>query len=521
MINLIFDSTFFYQHLFSENQSVLALFTSLSREGRVTLFIPWVVHQEVISNIPSWSLEHIGMEKIPDFNARSLAAGIADSKARDATDAAKSALVRFSSHISSRYHNWLNASDCTIVPLRLEDAAASWEAYFKGAPPFPAPKMREHLPDAHIFHSVATLSSAPGHWFFLTSDKNLRDAVATISGVMAPKAIYSVFEELGLSEHFREFVKTCPVVNALPLTEASMREAIRLGVRGKYIGEESVSACTIKQLRIAQQATIPLGRSTALVGFEADVSLDVKITNVEGLSKTILRRKLTATVEGHVVVDLDKSSGELDDLTFRDVAEISPVEVVILETDPSVEVGWLHRQRMTRVLAQARGGVVAVIGGTDLERKKIAEAIAIKRLTFHDGSHVALRTFDLREPDARVLPTAHPDLTPLLFFEQPDVVCLDASSDQQLAKVFEAAWTELDVLFVVVMKAVRSGEQVVREINRIDPASGNLRSLLAYANVTGREDGKTIFNFNDGCDWGSGAWDVVLQRDEMFGRRRH
>ena len=93
--------------------------------------------------------------------------------------------------------------------------------------------------------------------------------------------------------------------------------------------------------------------------------------------------------------------------------------------DPVVEVGWLHADTLRRTLVDVSGGVIAVIGGSDIERRKIAETLAAKRVAIKGESHYAIRLFDTREADPRVHNVYYKnlELETVIRKEDPDVIC--------------------------------------------------------------------------------------------------
>ena len=484
---------------------------------RVMKVIGWPCR---LLDISTWTMEHCNIDEAPNFGEKSRSAGFSSKTAETATLAARDALSEMVKQTEARYLNWIKATDCQILPLEIEDCRAAWEAYFKGGPPFNSKKNKEHLPDAHILFSLSKIKG--GKCFFVSSDRNLQEHAALLEGVTATHNFFPVFAALGQEDEYKSFINTFPRFDPNTATQDKMREALLRDLPGSQIrgdiGGEKIGKVEVHEFVIRDQGAIPIDPNSAIVGFQADLSIVIRSEERKSLTVKMEDRAASARIEGHMVVDITSQSSELDDFEIQIVEIESTTVVSERKIDPAVKVGWLHRDTLQKTLSSIKGGVIFTIGGNDIERKKIAETLALKRIALIGKELVAVRLFSLNEPAADVHPISEQiGLSDLIEKHHPDVICLAVQDPSQLHDLFWIASNYPEVLFITAMKGPRSGEQLVREIDK--SSEDSLSYLEAYAQITGHEEDQTIFNFNTGCGWGSGDWAVVLERDEMLGRK--
>ncbi len=184
-ISLIFDSTALQGSLDPPSQALLAL-ERLANHNQITLSVPDIVRREVASQERDFLNSHLAelTKSLQQVRER------LDSADRVVLDNARVLVDQLGS--SSRSAGRLTAIDRWIarvgaisIPVEPAHFSSALEDYFSGAPPFRQLRSRDDLPDALILGAVKSLCASRGAVVFVSADKRLREAAATLPSVEA------------------------------------------------------------------------------------------------------------------------------------------------------------------------------------------------------------------------------------------------------------------------------------------------------------------------------------------------
>lgn len=533
MIHLVIDTNLMRRHLFG-GWALLTFLAARAREGKIQIYVPWIIHQEIMTGIRD-QVEELTARTQLDAGLSEIAKGSARSTSLSAL---KSAVTQTREHLytetKSRYEHWLRSAQAEILPLTLEETNGAWQAYFAGTAPFRCVKSRADLPDAFVFQALVRLSEKVGEIHFIVEDKPFRDRVAGCPRVSCHKDVYAFCASQGMAIDVRH--ETELQRRELPLQQvvAEARAVLDKKMPGLKLRVPADSAIGPERLQIEavraldavaadEQSIIHIAQDDYLIGFTCIATLQCR--NADDGFDEEHSANYCVSVLGHLLVRIPQSStvqlsADLDSVEAETIALAEDQTLISIVKPPEFHTKRWFEQYVERITRPGRSGLVVVAGSNHIARKRVAEHL--------------MRTRQRRDPDlgALYLTSFAPEFSSSLLhvtscspgIGEDDVFerARDASAKALSVSLENDRWIESAVGFVIrnggsviaTMKNVTSVSAVVRELYRCERDVG-LEALLGVAVVMNAQPKRVEFRATTHGDWGDGSWWGILEHDEF------
>lgn len=521
--SVLVDSSLFGQVLVS-GPHILSFLTSLARDGRISLFIPQLVIQEVRSNIPKWVKERL-YRNVGDNNVKEARRCNLDIKAAESADvgvlcAYESACVE----IGTRFDEWLKQSMCEELPLTLQQAEDTWANYFSGGPPFDVKKNKEHLPDAHIFQVLKYFSESHGPCSFISSDNNLCSHAGSISGVEIFRTPSELFEALGLSTTFKEARASLPKLGLITPSDEQIANAVETGLTNRHLAldnkEWTIERVAVSRASTRPQSTTPMLGNNLLVGISATADLRLILKTRTSTSINIETASVNVELEGGIVIRGNTMEAELDEFTFLSPPVLSDEQFSTSPCDATVRFDSFFDERAVKAFPRMTPGLILVTGGNSKDRRKMAEKICVSLRNAQDKPVLAVRLFPLNEPVPEIQQYNLGEEELLVFASRmsPDIILVEESKSCDLEDVLTTASCHPGTFIIFALGTCSGTDAAIRAVSEVDIGIDGLHHLEAVANFTKRNQHGAIFNFHTDSQWGGSniRWHSTLVRDEWL-----
>ena len=208
MIHVVLDSNIYLQSPYLNSPEFKSL-TNLAKRGNICIHIPYVVEQEVSTN-----LAHDHKYKI-DTAIKSIS-GIANhEKLKGVVPGIEKCLQELLkskddlyNETKDQFNEWLTEVGAARYDLSGTETKNALDAYFCGKAPLKSPKIRKHIPDSFIFQSIQTLyEKYKDRLHCIIHDDNLREACKS-SGVET----HASLDEFITSEKIKDYLSNVLIV---------------------------------------------------------------------------------------------------------------------------------------------------------------------------------------------------------------------------------------------------------------------------------------------------------------------
>ena len=534
---LVIDSSVIRKHLF-KGWAVLNRVAVIARTGKMSLCIPWLVEQEVLTGIEKHVDELTGQEAFLT-NVRSIAHLSSDVEGvRTLCDEFEKLRLTICDEARSRFRHWLEISQAERPAIKPEHTEKVFSAYFAGGLPFDKPKNREHLPDAFIYNAVLDLTIGDADVWFLGADAQLRESLRQTKKVRVFHDFYPLFADLQLPFNYEEhqaLSRTLPDATALcELARTSLRselcgQVLRYGVNEVSDAPRIQEVLRVPNLSVDRQSVMHIDVSALLIAFEADVV----VRAAERLSdnRNLIERlsEFAVSIRGHFLVgigteDSDRQKRmtiEVDDFEVGEMKRSAAGEV-LQPIAPQPNVVGYYEAEFQDVVKNRGSGLVVVVGSTLRNRRLVAEHIVAAALR---NDEIALLNF--RPVHETQLPSceskSETDLSPLWNKARDAELHVIGLSSEDADWALEAIhYLEANCFtcfIVTTMKSANNRSAVVRYLANLPNLENNLERLLAVAWIQEVTAETITFAISQHGGWGDGSWEGVLRRDESLQRK--
>jgi hypothetical protein len=266
--------------------------------------------------------------------------------------------------------------------------------------------------------------------------------------------------------------------------------------------------------------------SALLIAFEAEVVIRIAERSTENRIVVEKLSVLNASIRGHFSVVLDNSNAnnqavksiEVDDFEVGAMDKIAGSEnVQAIAPQPQVES--YYQDSFDQIIRKKHNGLIVVVGSTLRNRRLVAEHIIAAALK---NNEVALLGFPpilekhLPSHDC----TGEPSLSSLWDKARDAELNVLGLSSESANWAMESIHYLLDAdcLIVATMKSANNRSPVVRYLAGLPNGRNYLEHLLAVAWIQDVTPEKVNFCISQHGGWGDGAWETILERDEMLQR---
>ena len=508
---VLLDSSLFGQVLVRGTHT-LSFFTYLARDGKISLFIPHLVVQEVLSNIPLWTNKQFCPDKDENMQREARKCGLDPLLAAEADAASKKAYDSACTDFATRFNEWCKHSLGEILPLTLAQSEG----------PFNVKKNKEHLPDAHIFQSVRAFAESRGECAFISSDNNLGEHIQLLDGVEWFKTPSDLFDALGLSTTFNAARSSMPKLKGISLSNERISDCVQKGLLNRHLNLEGrewiIDAVDVTSASARAQSTTQMLENNLLVGISA--STDLKLISRTKTATEIITADGTASVEleGGIVVNGESLSAELDEYTFLTLPIVADEKQTISPCDAAVTLESYYQDDCRKHFAKISSGVILVTGGNVRERRKMTEWLCSTLRSIRNKQDYALRLFPLHES----LPGVHEDklgdhkLDEYVTLHSADIVAVEENKPFNLRDVLLAAEANQSAFIICALGTCMGTDAAIRAVSKVDIGTDCLEYLECVVNFTKRDKRGAVFNFHTRSQWAGPRWHATLKRDEMF-----
>jgi hypothetical protein len=520
------------RHLFG-GWPLLTFLAARAREGKLQIYVPWIIHQEIVTGIRD-QVEELTARKQLDAGLSEIAKGSATLTSLAALESAvRETRERLYTETKTRYEHWLRSSQAEILPLTIEETTAAWQAYFAGTTPFRRVKSRSDLPDAFAFQALVALSEKVGEVHFIVEDKPFRDGLAGVPNLSCHKDVYAFCSGHGLAIDVRH--ETALQKRELPLERiAADANAVlqkkMLGLKLRVPAESSIAAerlqieavRTVDTVAVDAQSVIHIAEDDYLIGFRCAATL--QCTNADEGGEQSDSANYRVSIIGHLLVRIPlaasiPSSADLDSIEAETIALAEDQELITIVQPPEFRTKRWFERYVEAITRPGRSGLVVVVGSNQIARRRVAEHL--------------FRMRQRRDPDlgALYLTSFGPEFTNSLLhvtscstrIGDNDVFerARDASAKALAVSLENDRWVESavgfairnDAFVIATMKNITSVSGVVRELYRIERDVG-LETLLGVAVVMNVQPRRIQFRATTYGEWGDGSWWGILEHDE-------
>ncbi len=209
MLHVLLDSCI-YRSDRKRNKPAFRVLTRLAQASKLQVHVPACVKGEVVSQQQHDMSEHLAKIKaVSDAMLRITDDAQLTTASRDIEKIATDIATRASDLLATEFKNWMGTVKAIEHSVHPEHGARVVEAYFKGEPPFRAPKARDDFPDAFIWQTALDLVKAHGELTIVSADGRLRavaeehnqmDAYHSLESFIDDSECQDALEELTIDE---------------------------------------------------------------------------------------------------------------------------------------------------------------------------------------------------------------------------------------------------------------------------------------------------------------------------------
>jgi hypothetical protein len=193
MIHLVLDTNIFTSDV-RLRKSEFWVIENLARANSLTLYVPYVVEQEFLSqreqavkepiDTAIRSLGQLSRKALPDeLNTwlKEVLANLQENRQK---------VIDSSGQL---FKKWLDTSNAQRIDICTAQSIAALDAYFKGNPPFRQPKTRDDIPDSFVFQAVQKISAKTNgeNICFVCADKRLRTSASNLPNVIVFDSLHA------------------------------------------------------------------------------------------------------------------------------------------------------------------------------------------------------------------------------------------------------------------------------------------------------------------------------------------
>jgi len=209
LIHLVIDTNIFRASPDRNSANFHAL-ERLSLSKKVQLYVPYVVEREfqtqqrelcakdfdkTISGLKGLSRRHLSKSVISSINE--IKSKLIDDRDMILSDAEK------------QFIDWVDSINGIPVPLCIDQATESLEAYFCGKPPLKTIKNREDIPDSFIVRSIEKIHKKNGCLVVIAGDKKVRNSFSEIEDISTYETLSGFIE----SDNTQNIIKELDLVD--------------------------------------------------------------------------------------------------------------------------------------------------------------------------------------------------------------------------------------------------------------------------------------------------------------------
>jgi len=186
----------------------------------VKLYIPYIVEREFQTqqrDLYKTNLDKV-MSGLNGLHRRALPEGVEDLvlKIKGEVSEHKDSILGFS---EQQMCSWAEKLNAERLPLCLDQAVNSMEAYFKGEPPLKKVKAREDIPDSFLVQSINKIKKTIGNVYLVAGDKKVREAFKGVNEVSTFKDLSSFVE----SSFVQDELKILDLIDNLDEIEGALK----------------------------------------------------------------------------------------------------------------------------------------------------------------------------------------------------------------------------------------------------------------------------------------------------------
>ena len=336
-IHVVIDSTEYSGDPLRSKAKFQAL-RRLAEAGVVKLHMPYVVRGELISHIREsfheiigngLALQH-GVEAIEAVNGGNPLPELQEIRGifSNLIEKLENVRERFHQRVEEEVDEWLVSLGAETYEIHADVAKDAIDSYFSGTGPFPAPRMKNHLPDALIFSQFKMIAkgvSVGDELCFVSNDDNLRKKVEQIDQKIKTFKNLHQFINQDICLRALRFANQYLSVNMPVFQQALLNNVSNIRQR---VSDSLSEAITTKVLR--KHGMLIAGQGTIIESMSLHPEVEIKASDARDYGNGTIVVPVSLTIDCEFSAWVDKFTyGELEEYDINDLEVIDEDEYTV------------------------------------------------------------------------------------------------------------------------------------------------------------------------------------------------